>query len=104
MVADGRHQLLAHLLQRARLEGIDGGQTLGQPLVAHGEARPVREIVRISGGQGRAMEEGGRGMAKERFDGHTGNHLEKLAHVARLVRKHLLEVDAAVEDEGLSGS
>jgi hypothetical protein len=100
MVADGRHQLLAHLLERARLEGIDRGQAFGQALVAHGEARPVREVVRISRGQGRPMEEGGRGMAKERFDRHASDHLQELAHVARLEGKHLLEVDAAEENEG----
>jgi len=40
-------------------------------------------------------------MAEERFDGHAPHLIEELANVPRLVRKQLLEIDAAVEDEGL---
>src|SRR6266511_4621762 len=101
MIADGRHQLLAHLLQRARFERVDGGQPFGQPLVPQLETRPIGEIIRISRGQRRPVQEGRRGMAEERFDGHAPHLIQELANVPRLVRKQLLEIDAAVEDEGL---
>src|SRR5215470_6923242 len=100
VVAQGRRELPAHLLQRARLEGIDGGQSLGEALVTDLVPRPVREVIGIARGLGGAMEESGRGVAEERLRRDAPDLLEKLAHVGRLERQKLLEIDAAVEDEG----
>src|SRR5262245_29980891 len=102
MIAEGRRELPAHLLQGPRLEGIDGGQPLGQTLVPDLVPGPVGEVVGIAGGLGRAMQEGRRGVAKQGLGGDASDVIEELAHVVRLVRQELLEVDAAVEDEGLT--
>src|SRR5215475_3382044 len=102
VVAQGRRELPAHLLQRARLEGIDGGQSLGESLVTDLMPRPVREVVGITRRLGGAVEEGGRGVAEQRLERDAPDLLEELAQVVRLVRQELLEVDAAVKDEGLA--
>src|SRR5215813_109140 len=102
MIAEGRRELPAHVLQRPRLEGIDGGEPLGQTLVADLVPGPVGEVVGVAGGLGRAMQEGGRGVAKEGFGGEAPDVIEELAHVVRLEGQELLEVDTAMEDKRLA--
>src|SRR5262249_56075327 len=82
--------------------GRGGGGGLGQGGVGDLVPGPVGEVVGVAGGLGRAMQEGGRGVAKEGFGGDASDVIEELAHVVRLEGQELLEVDTAMEDKRLA--
>ena len=103
VVVDDRDQLLAQVLQRGRLEGIDDGQPLGQDLIAHVDRHPGREVVAIGGGDRPVPQEVAVRVVEDRARRHVLQPLQQLALVGGAVIERLPELDAADELEGRAG-
>src|SRR5262245_38643136 len=104
VILDGRHQLLAHALHRARGERVDRGQALGEASIPRGSIRPEREVVGIGFGEDGPMEQRGGSVAEDRFEWHALELGDKLPSVSRLMRGDLEKLEAAEEGEPLGGA